>query len=79
MRGQPELLIECDGKGCKAKEAIELRCTARGTYSEDHIDSELRQRGWWVDEAGDLCVDCAREAGLVEDESEDDNAEDVQQ
>lgn len=72
MRGQPELLIECDGKGCKAKEVIELRATARGTYSEDHVDDELRQRGWIVEDGRDLCEDCAREAGLIEDEKSED-------
>lgn len=63
--------MECDGKGCKAKEVVELRATARGNYSEDHVSDELRSRGWYVDEAGDLCEDCAREAGLVEEESEE--------
>lgn len=71
MRGQPEILIECDALGCRATEVIELRCMARGTYSEDHVDDELRRRGWWIDGGnGDLCEDCAREAGLLEDENE---------
>ncbi len=70
-RGQPELLIECDGEGCKAKEVIELRATAHGNYSEDHVSDELRSRGWMVDGGRDLCEDCAREAGLIDEEGED--------
>jgi hypothetical protein len=45
MRGQPEILVECDGEKCKAKEVVELRATAHGNYSEDHVSDELRSRG----------------------------------
>ena len=74
MRGQPELLIECNGngKGCKAKEVIELRATARGTYSEDHVSSELLMRGWTMIGDSDFCPDCTRYI-----EGEEDNAENV--
>jgi len=71
MRGQPELLVECDGEKCKAKEVVELRATAHGNYSEDHVCNELRSRGWYVDEAGELCGDCARKSGLIDDEGEE--------
>ena len=68
MRGQPELLVSCDGEGCKATEVIALHATARGNYSEDHVDGELRSRGWMVDGDRDLCEDCAR---LAEDGEEE--------
>jgi hypothetical protein len=62
--------IECDGKGCRESDEIQLTALARsGSYDDRNVAREIKRMGWHeLPDDRHLCESCATGA--------DDNADD---
>lgn len=61
-RSDAVLEVECDG--CTGSEFIGLHVTARGNYSDDHVDEELEDMGWVTVGEYDFCEECKEDASV---------------
>jgi hypothetical protein len=59
MRHEPTMRIDCDS-GCGTSETLMLDAAGVGLWSDDFIDSRLKEMGWTVRQGvGHICPTCS--------------------